>query len=820
MTCSRMVSRTAISALIFMAMSAASGRAETTPPTFALDIAATPAQEVQLTIPTPTTLSFKIIRGGGPVPEGFAIDVGNFINPQGVVVPVSISLDGDPDKGEKHIVPGGFTQGLLSVNLHVKQFPAPGKYTGAVTVTSPGADAKSTLWRFVLTSDKEVRPATLVLDQNAVTVQGVLSFCLWGRSYCQDQDPLVVVVHAREKTRNWPLTGVTARLESGSKTPGAGFDSTSQLEVTFNGQPVPDFFSASTLPKTLSPKADLTKIDLTKTDSTKTGLTKTDSTKTDSTKTDSAKTDSAKTDSTKTGSAKTDLPKTASSSPPIAPTTSEPMIPEGKQATIKLAFTPREPGEYTIPMRITAANSADDDLQKLIVTLQVRNGVSLAIFVLLFAALFSFLATRVVTMLRQRAAFLIRVRALRPAWLAKERPILPVIWLRATLRLADDLSRRFWLLGSGSSEIDARLTAAAAMLATLDRVRQVRERILTIPEPMVQHRAGWKLDDIVARLGPAPLSDQDIAFFKTQLDAFDQWFDPDPKKKQAAYWENLLPDIQTICAKVPGVTIPEDNKPLAKELREALEAAQTAATSLDLMTKAEENYQRLEILLELCRRKQTDLIGRLGKTADEVPIDRVLAVADDAWWALLKKLGDKVTVAGPSATLDPLEAYESATFRVETPSEPFLTTTFLMRKKLRYDWTITIFRKEKKIGDLHVESSQPQVAQYSPTAGSMKATVKISYDGNVGPEISSTELVNVSKSNDFRIFAKYEQADLIAFTLAAAVSVVSGLAVYVLKPTFFGSLPDYLTLFVWGASIDQGKNFLQSLGTYAATTNK
>jgi len=768
MTGSRTVWRTAIAALLFAAVSAARAQAQTAP-TFALDIAATAAQEIQLTIPTPTILSFKIIRGGGPVPDGFAIDVGNFSNPQGVVVPVSISLGNDPDKGETHIVPGGFTQSLLSVNLHVKQFPAPGKYTGTVTVTSPGADAKSTLWRFVLTSAKDVRPATLVLDQNAVTVQGVLPFCLWGRSLCLDQDPLVVIVHAREKTGNWPLTGVTARLESGSKFPGAGFDSSSQLCVTFNGQPVPDFFSASAAPKTALPKTDL---------------------------------------------CKTDLPKTGS------PPTSGRTIPEGEQATIKLAFTPQEPGEYTIPMRITAANSPDDDLQKLVVTLQVRNGVSLAIFVLLFAALFSFLATRVVTMLRQRAAFLARVRALRPAWLAEEPPILPVIWLRATLRLADDLSRRFWLLGSGSGEIDARLTAAAAMLATLDRVRQVRERIPTIPEPMVQHRASWKLDDIVARLGAAPLSDQDIAFFKTQLDAFDQWFDPDPKKKQMAYWENLLQDIQAVCAKVPGVTIPDDSKPLAKELREALEAAKTAATSLDLMTKAEENYQRLAILLELCRRKQTDLIGRLGKTADEVPIDRVLAVADDAWWALLKKLGDKVTVAGPSATLDPPEAYESATFQVKTPSEPFLTNTFLMRKKLTYDWTITICRKTKKIGELHVVSSQPQVAQYSPTAGSMNATVIISYDGDVGPKISGTEPVTVSKSNDFRIFAKYEQADLIAFTLAAAASVASGLVVYVLKPTFFGSLQDYLTLFVWGASIDQGKNFLQSLGAYSAATNK
>jgi hypothetical protein len=760
-----MTSRRAVAALVFLAMSAASGQSQTAP-TFTLDIAATPAQEVQLTIPTPTMLSFKIMRGGGPVPEGFAVDVSNFTNPQGITVPVSVSIGSNPDNGATHVEPGAFTQGLLSVNLHVKQFPAPGKYTGQVIVTSPGAEAKSTLWRFVLSSASEVRPATLVVDQNAVTVTGARAFCLrpWDRSWClgDHDDPLVVIVHARDKTGNWPLTGVMARLESGLKTPGTGFDVSSQLAVKFNGQPVPDFFSASTSPRT------------------------------------------------------------ASSSQPTAPTTGGRMVPASEQATVMLTFTPREVGEYTIPMRFTAANSAEDDLQKLTVTLQIRNSFLPAIFVLAFAAAFSFLATRVVSMLRQRAAFLARLRTLRPAWLATESPILPVIWLRATLRLAEVLSGRFWLLGS--SEIDARLTAAAAMLTTLDRVRQVRGRIQTIPEPMVRQRAIWKLDEVVNKLGAAPLSEQDVASFKAQLDKFDQWFDPHPIKMEAAYWEDLLPSIQSICAEVDGVPIPADRQNLAKQLKQALENAKTQATSLDLnqKTKAEENYQRLSILLELCRHDQAALTGGLG---DDAPIEAVRAVVDDAWWALLKDPSTKLTVEGPSATLDPPEAYESVTFRVDTPTKPFLSSTYLMRKKLTYDWTINIlnsgrrWRKAEEIGCLRVTSSQPQVAQYSPRAGSVKASVKISYQGDPGPEVSAVP-VPVTHSSDFSIFAKYEWADLIGFALATAASIASGMTLYALKPTFVGSLQDYLTLFTWGASIDQGKNFLQSLGAYAATTSR
>ena len=321
MTCSRPGLRNAVAAVVLLTISTSRGQAQT-PPAFTLDIAASYVQEVQLTITAPATVPFKIVRSGGPVPEGFAVDVTSFTNPQGVAVPVSVSVGNGGDTGATHVEPAAFTQSLLSVNLFVKPFPAPGKYTGQVIVTTPGPDAKATIWRFVLSSAAEVRPATLVLDQNAVTITGARAFCLRPvhRSWClgDEDDPLVVSVHAREKTGNWPLTGVMARLESGLKTPGTGFDVSSQLAVRFNGQPVPDFFT-STL-----------------------------------------------------GSAAT--------------ATGVRTIPAGEQAAIALTFTPREVGEYTIPIRVIAANSAEDDLQKLTVTLQIRNSLLPAIAVLLFAS--------------------------------------------------------------------------------------------------------------------------------------------------------------------------------------------------------------------------------------------------------------------------------------------------------------------------------------------------------------------------------------------------------------------------------------------------
>jgi hypothetical protein len=298
---------------------------------------------------------------------------------------------------------------------------------------------------------------------------------------------------------------------------------------------------------------------------------------------------------------------------------------------------------------------------------------------------------------------------------------------------------------------------------------------------------------------------------------------------EAAYWADLLPVIQALHAGAEAASLPDGVQVLAKKLRELLKTAIDApAPLLAEKIKAEVNYQRLAILLELCHRGQPDLVKYLGEPENMAPIERVRAVVDNAWWKLLKD-GSQVApkVVGPQGTLDPPEAYEIVSFQVDTPNKPFLRDTYLMQKKLTYRWTITIYDKvktgqnveAKERGKLEVVSLQPRVAQYSPYPGQMRASVKIEYEGEKGPSADS-EPVPITETTDFSVFSRYEMTDFYAFGLAAAVSIVSGLTLYVLKPTFVGSLQDYLTLFTWGASVDQGKNFLQSLGAYSAMTNK
>lgn len=456
-----------------------------------------------------------------------------------------------------------------------------------------------------------------------------------------------------------------------------------------------------------------------------------------------------------------------------------------------------------------ALNSGDDATQRLTVTLQARNHLGWAVLVLLIAALLSFVATRVVTTLRQRAAFLGRVHAMRPYWLGNETPTLPVIWLRATLRQAEDLSRRFWL--SGQSEIDAKLLAAQGMLDVLTRAREVRMRIDGISSFAVKRRALWKLGSLIHAIPAATLRDQDVTRIKADLDKLDGW--GNAAKMEAEYWADLLPAINARHSEVQSAAIPDSGAAMADALLKLPDAA-AATTPPDLKQKvaAEEVYQRLSILWDL--RNDADLVKAVVDMTNTAPIAKVFAVLDNVKWAAVQAATEHSAVEGPSG--DPPEAYDPVIFRVAFGVGREVSTSYLVQYKLTYSWTISIFDakgKDVPVRTLIIDSSQPEIAQYSPQAGAMSATVAIKYNGVVGSNAAQKARTVISASSDFHAGRIIETSDGWAFGIALLTSVISGLALYAVKPGF-GSLQDYVALFTWGASLDQGKNFIQSLATY------
>lgn len=490
------------------------------------------------------------------------------------------------------------------------------------------------------------------------------------------------------------------------------------------------------------------------------------------------------------------------------------IVKSGDSSKIRLQFHDLEAGEYTLPLQISANDSGDDALQRLTVTLQVRSHWLSAALVLVLAGFVSFLATRVVTVLRQRAVFLQRLQILRPNWLNDERPTLAVIWLRATLRQAQDLSSRYWL--SGQSEIDAMLASAQNMLTVLDLIRQVRGRINAIPYFEVKRRALWGLDDLAKPLAAAPLTDQDVNDFKARLAKLDEWSNPD--KTEPNYWADVLISIKARISEVHEAELPEDAKELAKKLLEKLKSYVDATPpTLKEKTTAEDDCARLSILWEV--RSKDDLLKKIAALGKKAPIKDYYDTVDNWHWERLKSLGasNGLAIEAPSASPDLPTTYAPIVLRLQTKGEPRLVETYLMTKKLTYRWTINIAPKKRGPITLKVTSADTQVAQFSPVPGKLTASVQIQYEALDGPEVSLKDdaAVDIAESENFGVWQIFETADVLSFILVMVTSVVSGIGLFALAPTF-GSFKDYLSLFTWGAGLDQGKNFVQSM----ATSNK
>jgi hypothetical protein len=476
------------------------------------------------------------------------------------------------------------------------------------------------------------------------------------------------------------------------------------------------------------------------------------------------------------------------------------------QAAVTLSFRNLSAGEYVIPLQFAAKNSTDDASQRMTVTLQVRESALWAILVLILAALLSFIATRVVTALRQRALFLEKVRTMRPFWLGSEPPSLAVIWFRAALRQAEDLSDRYWL--TGQSELDAKLTAAESMLTVLTRVRDVRQRIAAIIDPAVRRRAQWKLDDIVKSIPATKLIEADVTNIRGALDKLDGWCDAN--KVEAEYWADLLPQI---ASRLREVDLAAFSSPDHKTIVESwIKALQTTPSNLAEKIQLEKTYQRLTIMWQL--RQDAAALAKLVALKDDPEIEKVFAAVDDLNWKALTAPATQLQINAPTG--EPVEAYEPVVFKLNVVGDKALEGSFLVQKKLTYNWTIEVSdpRDGSTLQTLQVESKQPRIAQFFPRASTMKATVQIDYEGKAGPKVEQAIGTPVSNSSTFRAWRIVEASDWWAFGIVLFLSVVSGLSGTLFGVTFGASLKDYLALFAWGASLDQGKNFIQALAAY------
>lgn len=664
---------------------------------------------------------------------------------------------------------------VIPVRLSVGKLPTEGKYSGRLVITAEGKDA--VIAKLILTPTS-VPTGALVLDRQSVVLQVSRSLFWWSVR----QAPSFSLT-LREKSGLIGMQGITVRLEQVSKQPGRGFSLGQNIAFTINHQSVADLEVW----------------------------------------------------------------------PPKQPEPERSFGPGG-QAVVGMSLKNLVAGEYDASLRFQAVNSVNNDAQKLSLVVQVRDSIWWAVIMLIVAVGFSFFATKVVTSLSRRFKALGRIRELRPAWLSQEQPLLAVVWVRAILKQSEDLSRRYWLTSADS--IDANINKVSSMVALLDRVRRLREelaRSANLPRlPYV--RATAALNRIVSQLGNLTLTEAEQTQISTALTDFVKWFQPSTLND--TYWASVSGAINSLCSQI---ALGEVRDPEAQSAMSALEGAikasqQQKPQDLDGMMEIERQYAALKVLwqwhasekfpdfIDLIRPPQptgTPLTSSVAPQPIVRPIDdailkQLFELADRSVWELLKTCEAANTIkikVPPPSEPESIEAYDPIKLWISSGNGT-IDESYLFQRALEFRWTFQLDyakRWARRIGSSKIisfsaTSSEPRIAQYAPRAGKFTAQVRILNSNGDRVEIPESNMdptgLEIARSSDFGIFRGLAEVEITSWLLAAVIAIVTGLSMFYFKGPTFGSFQDYVSLFLWGAGVDQGKNFLQAIQAYSVPPAK
>lgn len=745
-------------------------------PAYTLDVLATTGQkEISLTVPPNGVVPITLIGRTSPTGETIDLHLSEFVSETGGSVRVALSipdeptLPAQPDRRNIRI-----TKPLVPINLVVPTLPTAGKYTGRLILSAKGRGPL--IWMITLSRAKKQSPAELTLYPQIVSRLATKKFCLFSKS----PEDAAFTVTLREKNREWPLENITVSLEQVTKAPEGGFDF-NNIDFIYNG--------VTLCPSPLSREP------------------------------------------------------TSKKSTTLVTEEFISKIPEGEQANIEVKLHDLQAGEYIATLRFRAANSVESDSQKLALTIKVRQSWGWAVIILLIAVIISFIATKGLSIMRQSSTLQKRISELNQAWLRTEPPISSVVWARATLRQAEDLSRSCLL--SSPTEIESRLDQVEKLLALLDQIRKLRIELERLSNnPFITRRALQALDRIIYRLGEGPPDEKTRLLIDEKLAKLNNWLDPN--KVNQCYGEDLKEAIDLLIIGISPEEINHMKPETAQEIQRLVDKLRQEKESLPslscqaMIDLEEQYYARLKILWE---RREYEEFDKLVEESKSLLVEKILKKVDEAAWADLKRAQSEgrlvINVPQPSGP-EFLEAYQPINFSLSA-GDPRVDETYLFKHGLEYHWTFTLERNDRFYRlinwvrtrlrsllkreveppqNLTPTSVEPRVVQYAPWPSKLTPSVSISYKGKVPPEEIKVTYKGASLpivgSRVFHWMKGFEWSEIISLVISIIFGIGTGLATLYFSSETFGSLKDYLTLFLWGAGVDQTKNALQILQTYSA----
>jgi hypothetical protein len=485
----------------------------------------------------------------------------------------------------------------------------------------------------------------------------------------------------------------------------------------------------------------------------------------------------------------------------------------GGQVALGIGFKGLKPGDHTFEVVFTTMNSQDDsNQQKLTVDVKVADSIWPAAGVLIAAMLLSFFTYKWLGLYRNRIELQQRAAALR-AQLPQRSAIYSVVWVRMLLRQAEYLAGR--LLLTDPSFVTACLDQAEPVLGALNAAQKVGITICTL-QPLVRNRFSFVVDRILGQMRNEGMTKEAADKAKGELD---QLFTIIKENNyHDFYWKEVTDAVSTFGASFK----PSDLPPVAQSIGSRAKSTllplgnpPQQPVQLDQMMGYEDTFARLSLLYE--RRKYPELCTKLV-AAFAGGLDDFFKLADDDAWDRIKQAekGEKLVVSTPSAENKIVgQAYEPIEFSITTGDEA-LDKAYLFTHLLRYEWSFKLRRRFRlwNSNTLEPKTVSPSVAQFAASAGMWTVSVKLlrtTQSGTEPVQVPKDIEVRVGKSSEVKFLGNLERAERWALVMAGSFALVSGLLTFYYKNPVFGSMQDYLTLFLWGVGVDQTKNFIQSI---------
>ena len=425
------------------------------------------------------------------------------------------------------------------------------------------------------------------------------------------------------------------------------------------------------------------------------------------------------------------------------------------------------------------------------------------------------------------------IAELSPAWLSLEPPTLGTVKAKSTLKLVEDLSKKIYI--SNREIIDQKLEEVKVQIKYLDKARQLRKKIeKTALTGMKYRRAIKNYRQISDKIGSDKIDDTLGAEIEAALDKLDSWFQPG--QFEQCYAKSLEQDVKRLIDEVGNA----DDFP--RHYRDDFMLVFEDLKNLDDSKKGTEDEEELYAVVKVLwerRHKEEVLKSLVQNYRKHKSVNLLFDEVDRLEWENLKKLHEQNAlqfVSPVPGSLSKIETFQPVWFRV-FPDNPLDANNYLFKHGLKFKWEITIFPHEgflrrimrwigqiiqatyaKKPPKLKPTTNEPKVVQFIPLRSDINYQVTAFYTDLAGNsdqlKIKGPEKLRINHSTIFSINMAFKNIELFALVAAWLVAGVSGLLTFYYKNDTFGQISDYLTLFLWGAGVDQTKNFIQNFQVY------